>query len=116
MTERDQMVDEPMTFGQAAREVIHQAVHGVCAYRGWRLWALAVRTNHVHVVVEAEGSPDRMVLDFKAYATRALAGGQVIARGRKVWTRHGSVRLLKDDESLRTACRYVAKGQGPALS
>jgi REP element-mobilizing transposase RayT len=31
-----------------------------CAHRGWNLLAAHVRSNHVHVIVEAEIRPERM--------------------------------------------------------
>ena len=43
-----------------------------CAYRGWNLLAAHVRSNHVHIVVEAEAQPERNMNEFKSYASREL--------------------------------------------
>ena len=42
----------------------------VCVRRGWSLLAAHVRSNHVHTVVEAEVPPERVMGDFKTYASR----------------------------------------------
>ena len=43
-----------------------------CAYRGWNLLAAHVRSNHVHIIVEAETRPEKIMNEFKAYASREL--------------------------------------------
>ena len=51
----------------------------------WRkLLAAHVRTNHVNVVVEAEVPPEKVMNDFKAYASRSLNrfdGGEPVGSG-----------------------------------
>ena len=39
---------------------------------GWRLHALTVRTNHVHAVVSADEAPEKVMTNFKIWATRRL--------------------------------------------
>jgi REP element-mobilizing transposase RayT len=60
------------------RDAVLRAIQEVCAYRGWNLLAAHVRSNHVHTVVEAEDPPERVMGDFKAYASwmnRSGSGG-----------------------------------------
>ena len=42
------------------RVIVLAAIREVCKYRGWSLWAAHVRTNHVHVVVEAVFLPKEL--------------------------------------------------------
>jgi hypothetical protein len=51
-----------------------------------------VRSNHVHSVVEAEVPPERVMSDFKAYASRRLNRMRLDESGRKRRARHGSTR------------------------
>jgi hypothetical protein len=44
----------------------------MAAERGWQLLAAHVRTNHVHVVVQAERDPGRLMCEIKARASRDL--------------------------------------------
>jgi hypothetical protein len=48
------------------------AVTEVCWYRGWIPLVVHVRSTHLHSVVHGLVDPERIMDDFKAYATRAL--------------------------------------------
>ena len=52
--------------------VVLQALREVCLHRGWSLLAAHVRTNHVHAIVESEVPPEKVMNDFKSYASRDL--------------------------------------------
>ncbi len=94
-------------LGDEERRIVEEAVQGVCRHRDWQLIALNCRTNHVHVLVRTDGTPpERVMTDFKAYATRALKA-RGFAYRRKVWTRHGSTRYINSPASLTTAEQYV---------
>ena len=54
---RRQMDQEPYSLDQARRAIVLAALCEVCLHRNWHLLAAHVRTNHVHVVVEAEARP-----------------------------------------------------------
>ena len=43
-----------------------------CADRHWSLLAAHVRTNPVHIVVQADVGPERIMNDLKSYASRCL--------------------------------------------
>ncbi len=97
------------------RRLVLQAVRQVCQHRQWTLLAAHVRTNHVHVIVGAEATPERVLNDFKAYASRAQNGAGLDARDRKRWTRHGSTRYLKKRPELEAKIHYVLYEQGEPL-
>jgi hypothetical protein len=65
-----QLVHAPLTLDAPRRAAVQAAVVEVCAYRGWALLALHVRTTHVHAVVTAPVAPEKVLNDFKAYAMR----------------------------------------------
>jgi REP element-mobilizing transposase RayT len=91
------------------REVVLRAIQQVCLHRGWALLAAYVRSNHVHVVVNADIAPERVMHDFKAYASRSL-------KHANVWTRHGSTRYLWEHDDVAHAVRYVVEGQGDPMA
>lgn len=62
----------PVKLGPQQRLIVHRTIEEVCQHRGWRLHALNVRTNHVHVVVTANRLGKRVYNDFKSYATRRM--------------------------------------------
>ena len=77
--------------------------------------AAHVRSNQVHTVVEAEIPPERVIDDFKAYASRRLNRMGLEGRNRKRWARHGSTRWLWKDEDDQKAICYVVSGQSEPM-
>ena len=94
------------------RRVVLDAIVHHAGFRSWTLAAAHIRTTHVHVVVTGEAAPERMMNEFKAYATRAMRAAGLVADGMKLWTRHGSTRWLNTDDSIGTAIHYVVDEQG----
>jgi REP element-mobilizing transposase RayT len=105
----------PFRLDEAARLVVREVIIEHCAYRRWELVALNIRSNHVHVVVRSDQSPDATAAKLKARATRVLRERGVVKASREVWTERGSGRHLWDDEAVRAAMRYVVDGQGAEL-
>ena len=68
--ERNRMGQPPFFLDTESRAAVLEALHEVCASRDWTLFAAHVRTNHVHTVVEAGVSPEKVMNAFKAYASR----------------------------------------------
>jgi REP element-mobilizing transposase RayT len=103
---------------ESSRTVVLRAVRETCQWRGWELLACHVRSRHVHVVVRALQSPERITTDLKSYATRGLraAGGTSPANGTPVWGRHGSMRYLWCPEHVEAAVHYVVFEQGEPMA
>lgn len=114
-TERRKMTESPFSLDMEQRMAVLETLHEVCIHRGWTLLAANVRTNHVHVVVESAVQPEKVMNDFKAYASRRLNRlGDKERRTR--WARHGSTRWLWTDQDVRDAIRYVVEEQGEAMA
>jgi REP element-mobilizing transposase RayT len=113
--ERQRMVQPPYHLDAPRRRLVRQAIQDVCAYRQWQLVALHVRASHVHAVVRADAAPERILNDFKAYASRALNVAGLDAADCKRWTRHGSTRYLWSEESVEEKVHYVLHEQGEAM-
>jgi REP element-mobilizing transposase RayT len=113
--ERGEMTEPPYELDQPRRQVVLQAIADVCRYRGWSLFAAHVRSNHVHVVVDAPKPAESVMHDFKSYASRALNLAAVDDPGRTRWARHGSVRDLRDRAARENAIRYVCDKQGEPM-
>ena len=104
-------------LGQRQREVVLEAILQVCKFRGWFAYAVHVRSNHIHILVSGEEKPEKIMVAFKAYATRAIKRcykGQTISR--KYWTGHGSTKYIWTKESLVSAIDYVKNRQGKIMS
>ena len=100
---------------ERSRTLVQDAVVEVCKFRSWFLYALQVRANHIHGVVETESSAARVLNDWKSYATWALRAGGVVRADRIVWTHGGSAQRVPSREALGSAVRYVLEGQREAM-
>src|SRR4029079_12481760 len=76
----------------------------------------ARQANHVHVIVEAETRPERIMNEFKSYASRELNQLTSETPDRKRWARHGSTGWLWEDEDVRHALQYVIDEQGEPMA
>ncbi len=113
----EQRMDQPVYhMDQIRRDAVLEAIREVCGHRGWSLLAAHVRSHHVHTVVEAEAEPERVMKDFKAYASRRLNRMSLDHPNRKRWARHGSTRWLWKPQHVSAAIQYVVAEQGDAMS
>ena len=110
------MDQPPYGMDCSRREVVLAALLERCQRQHWTLLAAHVRTNHVHMVVEAEASPERVMNDVKAYASRRLNQTGLDEPARKRWARHGSTRWLWEPEHVSAAIRYVVDEQGERMA
>jgi valyl-tRNA synthetase len=117
--EERQLKHSAVELNQVERELTASAIAEVCDHRGWTLHACNVRTTHVHVVVTADQTPERVMNDFKSYASRSMRNDPRSERAATVtertWTRHGSTRYLNDEQSANAAIYYVLHDQGEDL-
>jgi len=106
----------PYVLDERRRDVVLKSIQEVCRYRGWTLLAAHVRSNHVHTVVVAEPAPERVMNDFKAYASRGLKDTRLDPPDRKRWAHHGSTRWLWKPKEVIAAIQYVVNEQGEPMS
>jgi hypothetical protein len=72
--------------------------------------------DEVHIVVEADAHPERIMNDLKSYASRCLNQLGLEEPRRKRWARHGSTRWLWKPQSVSAAIRYVVDEQGEPMA
>jgi len=77
-----QLKERPLVLDEQQRLVALEAVLGVCRYRGWNAHAVHVRSTHVHTVVAAaDVKPEKMLTDFKSYASRRCDQRRIVSGG-----------------------------------
>lgn len=112
---RQYMDQVPYLLDKDRQVAVLKAIREACLHRSWRLCAAHVRTNHVHLIVEAEERPEKIMNALKSYASRGLNGLGIDGPDRKRWARHGSTRWLRKDEDVEEAICYVLSGQGEPM-
>jgi REP element-mobilizing transposase RayT len=107
------MIARRVVLDARRREIVGSTIRRHAELRNWRLLALNVRSNHVHVVVFCpDGSPpERAMEQFKAWSTRRLRETGLVGPEHRVWTEHGSTRWINSDSSLSAAIDYVLNHQ-----
>ena len=111
-----QLKHPPVYFDAARRAAIQAAIQETCALRGWHLHAVAVRTNHVHVVVGiGDTPPDKAVSALKANGTRMMRERGCWNFNYTPWAEGGSTPYLWKERDVAGAVEYVLEGQGGDL-
>ena len=80
--------------------VVRQQFEQTATYRGWRIIAGAIMSNHVHLVVTADKGPKIVRDQFKANATRVLREQPNPIMQENVWTRGGDCDLVDGEDEL----------------
>jgi REP element-mobilizing transposase RayT len=98
------------------RAVVERTVSDHCRIRGWELYTVNCRSNHVHVVVRASVKPETVRSQLNAWSTRKLKALERQRRGvRRVrenwWAERGSRLYINDEEGLEAVIQYVRDGQ-----
>ena len=110
------MKQEPYEMDETRRLTVLASIREHCQYKSWPLLAAHVRTNHVHVILEATHPPEKILTELKAYASRKLNQVGMDTPDRRRWSRHGSTRYLWKREEVETAIVYVADRQGNPMA
>ena len=101
-------------FDEQQRQVVRDTIIRHCGLKQWCLLAVHVRTNHVHVLVQAPVSIEKAMNDLKAYSTRSLR--QAGYKLEKVWTKHGSTQYVFTYAKLYEKARYIVCEQGEPMA
>ncbi len=105
------LVSNPILLRPQDRAVVDHAIHEHCKFRGWQLYAVNARSNHVHVVVAAYEKPKVVRDQLKANCTRCLRIAIDPLNVVKTWTKGGDCEVLSGDDDLESAIRYVHDAQ-----
>lgn len=105
----------PVTLTAKRRAAVFKAIRETCGIRNWRLWALNIRTNHVHSVVSANCKSKAVRAALKANATRVMRESGCWQSDRSPWAGGGSRAFLWTEQQLIEAIDYVLYGQGDPL-
>ena len=113
--EQDLLRQPAVRLDSRQRAAIESAIRETSTIRKWSLWALNIRTNHVHVVVSANCQPEAILSALKANATRSMRESGFWTSDRSPWAYRGSRRYLWTEKELLDAIAYVLYDQGEPL-
>jgi REP element-mobilizing transposase RayT len=112
---KQEMKEPPFYLNKEERVCVLKSIKEVCDFRGYELHAVNIRTNHLHAVISGQVQPEKIVNDFKFYATRNLRSANLIDKSRTVWARGKSGKYLWKRRHVEIAVDYVLFGQGDEI-
>src|SRR6266446_4731570 len=110
--EKSLLKQVPVRFNARQRAVIEIGIRETCTIRKWELWALNVRSNHLHCVVTANRNPKAVISALKANATRLMREAGCWRSDLSPWAQRGSKKYLWTEKELANAIAYVIEDQG----
>jgi len=109
---RDRLKHDVIMLDDSMLSIVETAIYEICGVRSWTLWAVAIRINHVHVVVTAPEYDPKLVRDqLKAKATRELRRAFAVWNDRPVWTEKGDIEFLDSETEIEQCVVYVSVAQ-----
>ncbi len=109
------MKQKPFLLDENCCQSVEITISEVCEHRGYKLQAINVRSNHIHVVVSAQVKPKLVIEAFKSYTTRRLREDLFVGQETKVWARGKSRRYLWKPRNVSLAIEYVLYSQGDVI-
>ena len=113
---RKQMKGEAVLLKPHDRNTVEEACFQHCEHRRWHLLAVNARTNHVHVVVVAGLSPQKVRDQLKANCTRALRQPSTPLVVDRTWTTgtcQGEAISVLNNISIVPACDFPIENSQP---
>ncbi len=95
-----------------ARRIVFDAIRAEAVFRRYKIYALNVLDNHVHllIAVPVEIKPKVALSQMKARATIALRKAGYF-QDRSIWTSGGNASLIKTEGYFRRVCNYIVNKQ-----
>ncbi len=116
-TNKNRLKVKPVRLNPGRRRAAIDAIRETCDRRGWSLFAVNARSNHVHCVADIGlKNPDIALNAFKANGTRIMRERAIWLEDGSPWADKGSKRRLWTGEQLDAAIAYVRYEQGEPLS
>jgi transposase IS200 family protein len=70
---RSLMREPAFILSEGQCEVVRQSIQKTCTIRNWKIYALSIYSNHVHVLISCSDKNGSQALNMlKAHCTRAL--------------------------------------------
>ena len=105
---RKLMKETSVILNKQQRAIVHSSISRTCNLRSWKVHALAVCSNHIHVLISCPDKTGSQLLStLKAHCTRVLKGHSGKTQRMHWWTRSGNVRSIFRKESLNMVIEYI---------
>ena len=115
-TNQGRLKVRPVKLDGKRRRAATDAIRETCKKRGWDLFAVNARSNHIHAVADIGlKDPDIALNAFKANGTRIMRERGLWLDDGSPWADKGSKRRLWTESAVDGAVAYVKYEQGEPL-
>lgn len=106
---------KPIYLGTEQASLCLEQFRETAKIRQWQLLGIAIMANHVHLVVGVQDDPDpnKLLHNFKSYASRKLNTHCPRPPSETWWTKDGSKRKLPDLKAIQNAIGYLRRQHAP---
>ena len=104
---RSLMKNPMLLLDERQKGIVLQTIQEVADHRRWTLHAQKVFTNHVHILLSATATKEKVLADLKAWSTRRLRERGSVEQTQEVWEYHGSTIPVNDAESFERIRFYI---------
>ena len=121
------LTEDACLLDQDQHRLVELTIADHCRVRGWTLYTVNCRSNHVPVIVAGDREPKEIRKQFKARCIRRLKALQqerfrplsahdssAAAIRQKWWAERGSALYVNDEEGLEAIIHYVREAQDHA--
>ena len=108
---RERMKGDAVILNPKQRAKVEAVCREHADKRGWKLHAVNVRSNHVHIAVTSDKPPKITRDQFKANGTRVLREQPDAITDEKVWTRGGDIEIIDGEYDLECVIEYISVEQ-----
>ncbi len=102
------------------RQLVLNSIIDTSTEMEWFIYALHVRSNHIHLLVKSTYTPEKTLTKLKSCASKSLnlyfKNLNPIHQARPYWSRHGSTRYVFDHEPIFPVMKYIIDEQGTPMS
>ena len=114
---RRMMLGDPIYLKQPLAVPLLDQFKETADHRGWKLHAVAIMANHIHLLVTVHDNPEpyEILRDFKSYGSRALNKLVGKPTSGTWWTENGSTRKKSTLEAIEAAIEYILQQDYPLL-
>jgi hypothetical protein len=93
--ENENMNQDQYVLDNASAKIVLDSIMQTSSHRKWNLLALHVRSTHIHVVIQGLTTPEKIMNDFKSYASRAMnkAGFENAGPGTEAPDTYGKLKI-----------------------
>jgi REP element-mobilizing transposase RayT len=111
LANKNQQICRAVRLNSQQKQIVKTAIESEAERIGQKIYALAVCSNHIHIVLE--NSNEKIPGAISRYKNKSTKALKRTGLSKPVWTRKYDKRFIYDNEHLQRTIDYVEKHNNP---